>query len=232
MNDQAELLAKVTWQDPESGATREYVLIEGATATIGRLDHNEICIPERHVSREHAVINFRDGIFMITDLGSANGTFVNDQRLEDSFPLASGDVIRLYVPVLHFSAVVSDEEIEQARITGTLIVPAAADGQAVLHVTSGQQEGATIPLLTPTVTIGRETRSANWDIALQDRSVSRPHCELVKQDDGTWTITDLDSANGTMVNSTTVEPGEPHSLQDGAVITLGETKILFRVGSG
>ena len=167
MTEKPQSLAKVTWQDPETGELREYILEEGATATIGRSPNNHIAIPERHVSRAHAVISFRDGVFTISDLGSANGTFVNDKRLVDPFPLVHGDVIRLYVPVLQFSSIVTQEEHDHAKITGTLIVPARADGQPTLYITSGPQEGAEIPLLTPLIRIGRATRSANWDISLQ-----------------------------------------------------------------
>lgn len=230
MSEQAEGLAKVTWEDPESGTQREFVLEEGATATIGRSPNNQIYIPERHVSRKHAVINFRDGIFMISDLGSANGTFVNNKPLTDPFPLAHGDVIRLYVPVLNFSAIVTEEEHEQAKITGTLIVPARGGGQPTLHITSGPQEGAEIALLTPLVTIGRATRSATWDISLQDRAVSRPHAEIKLQENGEWTLTDLGSANGSYVNGTPIEANTPIPLKDGYVIKLGETTLLFRMG--
>lgn len=230
MGEQSSALAKITWDDPETGAHREYVLLEGATATIGRSADNQIHIPERHVSRQHAVISFRDGVFMLTDLGSANGTFVNDKKLSDPFPLAHGDVIRLYVPILHFSAIVTEQEKERARQTGTLIVPLSGGGQPTLHITSGPQEGAVIALLTPRVTIGRATRDATWDIALQDRAVSRPHCALTLSEEGVWTILDLGSANGTLVNGIPVGTQEPQSLADGAVITIGETTLLFRVG--
>lgn len=230
MSEQAEGLAKVSWDDPDTGERREFVLEEGATATIGRSTNNQIAIPERHVSRQHAVISFRDGIFMISDLGSANGTFVNDKELEDPFPLAHGDVIRLYVPLLDFSAVVTEEEHQQAKITGTLIVPAGEGGQPRLDITSGPQEGAEIAILTPSLTIGRATRNANWDISLQDRAVSRPHAEIVRQDDGSWVVIDLDSANGTVVNGIPVEANQPYPLTDGTVITLGETTMLFRMG--
>ncbi len=231
MTNTAEGLAKITWDDPESGERREFVLAVGATATIGRSPDNQICIPERHVSRKHAVINFQDGIFMISDLGSANGTFVNDQPLTDPFPLAHGDVIRLYVPVLNFSAVVTEAEQEHARITGTLIVPAGSTGRPTLHITSGAQEGAEIALLTPRLTIGRATSSATWDVALQDRSVSRPHAEIVRQEDGSWAIRDLGSANGTLVNGVPVTGDELRELKDGAVIVMGETTALFRLGT-
>ncbi len=226
-----EGLAKVTWEDPESGSLREFVLAEGATATIGRSPNNQIAIPERHVSRQHAVISFRDGIFMIADLGSANGTYVNDKLLTDPFPLAHGDVIRLYVPILKFSAVVTEEEHEQAKATGTLIVPMSEGGTPKLHITSGPQEGAEIELLTPMIRIGRATRNAAWDISLQDRSVSRPHAEITKAEDGSWTVTDLGSANGTIVNGVPISANEPCALNDGTVITMGETTMLFRAGS-
>jgi pSer/pThr/pTyr-binding forkhead associated (FHA) protein len=135
----------------------------------------------------------------------------------------------LYVPVLKFSAIVTEEEHEQAKITGTLIVPAGSGGQPVLHITSGPQEGAEIPLLTPLVKIGRATRNATWDISLQDRSVSRPHAEIAMQEEKLWAITDLGSANGTILNGSPIAANEPQPLLDGYVITMGETTILFRM---
>ena len=228
---QTEGLAKLTWEDPHSHEQREFILEEGATATIGRSPNNHIFIPEQHVSRQHAVVSFRDGIFMISDLGSANGTFVNNKQLTDPFPLAHGDVIRLYVPIVNFSAIVTEEEHEQAKITGTLIVPASGGGQPRLHITSGPQEGAEIAILTPKLTIGRATRNATWDISLQDRAVSRPHAEISLGEDGLWTVTDLGSANGTVVNGMPIQAETPTALQDGAVITMGETTMLFRIGN-
>src|SRR5829696_5027448 len=102
---EAVLLAKVTWNDPQTGELLELVLVEGGTAMIGRLETNDMCIKEQHVSRQHANIAYQDGMFMISDMGSANGVFVNDQRLTEAYPLLAGDEIRLYVPLLHFSAV-------------------------------------------------------------------------------------------------------------------------------
>lgn len=230
MREQLENLAKITWDDPDTGQCREFVLAEGATATIGRSADNDIAIPEQHVSRRHAVISFRDGIFMIADLGSANGVFVNDKRLTDPFPLAHGDIIRLYVPILNFSAMVTEEEHQQAKLTGTLIVAAGSGGCPTLTITAGPQEGVEIPILTPSLTIGRATRNATWDISLQDRAVSRPHAEIASQPDGGWIIQDLGSANGTTVNGVPIDAHTPHSLSDGYVITLGETTILFRMG--
>lgn len=226
MSDSPISLAKITWQHPQTGAVQEYVLTEGSTATIGRQAGNDICIPEQHVSRQHAVINYRDGIFMITDLGSANGTFVNDRQLTEAFPLASGDVIRLYVPVLNFSATVTDEDQRKAEEHGTLITATISTGKGKLIITTGPQEGSTIPLLLNKVTVGRATSKADWEIGLQDPSVSRPHARL-EMIESNWMVFDLGSANGTLVNNTAVnEKGRP--LRDGDILTFGATIVLFR----
>ena len=220
------ILAKITWRDPVNGKVSEFILTEGATASIGRLETNDISIKEQHVSRQHAVINYRDGIFMITDLGSANGVFVNGTRIAEPFPLAHGDEIRLYVPMLRFDAIVSEEEQRHASEHGTIITAITNTGKGKLIITNGPQEGNSIPLLLENITIGRATSKADWEICLQDPSVSRPHArlELVEQN---WVIFDMGSANGTLVNGTPVsEKGRP--LRDGDVLTIGSTVTLFR----
>lgn len=224
--EQGSVLAKLTWQDPESRSTREFVLAEGATASIGRIESNDICIPEQHVSRQHAVINFRDGVFMVTDLGSANGTFVNDKPLDAPYPLASGDEIRLYVPVVNFSSAVTIEEQQQAKESGTLILPREHTGRAKLIITNGPQEGQTIPLLIDRITVGRATSKTAWEVSLQDPSVSRPHAQL-ELTDGVWVLRDMGSANGTLINGTPVSEKGRH-LSDGDLIAFGTTLALFR----
>src|SRR5512140_780278 len=221
MSSQPQGIAKITWIDPNNEERHEFVLSEGATASIGRSEKNDIQIAEKHVSRQHAVINYREGVFMISDLGSANGTFVNDRRLTEPFPLAHGDVIRLYVPLLNFSAIVTEEEQEVARRTGTMIVKTNGLGMPKLIATAGPQEGTEFPLLQDVMTLGRATKDTAWDIPLQDRAISRPHCRFSKKATG-WTIMDMGSANGTMLNGTTLT-ADPHPLKDGDVVSLGET---------
>ena len=219
-------LAKLSWLDPSSNEKREYLLNEGATATIGRSSNNDIQIPEQHVSRQHAVISYRDGIFMIDDLGSSNGTFVNDKLVAEPFPLFAGDTIRLFEPIIEFLAVIEGDAIESSS---TIIEATNPDGQGSLIVTNGPQEGQTIPLLLHEVKIGRATSNATWEILLQDPSVSRPHALLQKQSTQ-WHITDLNSSNGTSVNNKQLIPNTETPLQDGDKIELGGSILLFRTG--
>ena len=64
----------------------------GPMTTIGRSDQNVLCIPKKNVSREHAVIAAGPAGFVIRDLGSQNGTFVNGQPADDRV-LEDGDLI-------------------------------------------------------------------------------------------------------------------------------------------
>jgi len=48
---------------------------------VGRNRENEICLPSTHVSRVHSEIVWENGAWVVGDLGSKNGTYVNDQRV-------------------------------------------------------------------------------------------------------------------------------------------------------
>lgn len=222
-------LAKLIWADPQTAETHEHVLMEGASVTLGRDDCNTICIRERHVAPRHAVIHYRGGAFELVDLGSAYGTFVNDQRLHGAQSLKSGDTIRLYTPLLLFSTTVSPEDQRRAQESGhyTPPPPLPPTGNAELTITNGPHEGETIALLLDGITIGRATNSAAWEICLQDPTISRPHARLERDAQG-WTIHDLGSSNGTTVNGKTL--ADPVTrLQNGDVLGVGNTVALFRV---
>ncbi|MBI2688441.1 MAG: adenylate/guanylate cyclase domain-containing protein [Acidobacteria bacterium] len=69
---------------------RIIVLDQGATWRIGRSDQCEVCLRDDLISRKHAVIQrMGDGQFYLIDLGSRNGSVVNDVRI--SVPLALKD---------------------------------------------------------------------------------------------------------------------------------------------
>lgn len=230
MSDNAPGLAKLTWTNPQTREKEEYILTEGAKATIGRLTENEICIPDQHISRRHAVIRHDEtvGGFVVQDSGSSNGTFVNDRQINQPKLLIHGDIIRLYVPVLTFSSTVTEHDRTIAAERGTLITAVANTGKGKLIITTGPQEGNTIPLLLDELTVGRATSRANWEIALQDPSVSRPHARI-QLDGKNWHIRDLDSANGTLVNGNPVT-SDGQILNDGDIIAFGSTLALFRAG--
>lgn len=58
----------------------KYIVEDGAEITIGRESDNIICINNRYVSGHHAILNYVNGSWTISDLNSTNGIFVNDAR--------------------------------------------------------------------------------------------------------------------------------------------------------
>ncbi|PSK62901.1 FHA domain-containing protein FhaB [Micromonospora sp. MH33] len=62
---------------------------------VGRAPSADIVLADPHLSRRHATVQATPDGVVLTDLGSTNGTWLNDQRIAGSVPLADGDVIRL-----------------------------------------------------------------------------------------------------------------------------------------
>ena len=62
--------------------------------TIGRQEGNTIVLADPQASRHHATIFWQNGSYVIQDMGSANGTFVNEKRIAAPQPLRDGYVIR------------------------------------------------------------------------------------------------------------------------------------------
>lgn len=71
---------------------KKYVVKEACVLTIGRNQENTICIDNKFVSGNHARLMYDGSVWSISDLGSTNGTFVNDYRIETQ-PLRYGDYI-------------------------------------------------------------------------------------------------------------------------------------------
>ncbi len=66
----------------------------GSKLTIGRNKNNQMVLPSRAVSNFHVKIYFEDGRYMLEDMDSTNGTFVNGNRV-DKKSLQPGDEIRI-----------------------------------------------------------------------------------------------------------------------------------------
>ena len=62
---------------------------------IGRLEDCEVSLPHKSVSRRHARIIPTDNGYEIEDLGSVNGTWVNDRPISDRAALEDGDQVMI-----------------------------------------------------------------------------------------------------------------------------------------
>jgi pilus assembly protein CpaF len=62
---------------------------------IGRVQGNDLILVKGNVSKQHARIAYRDGLFVVTDLNSTNGTYVNRRKIQEPTKIGEGD--RVYV---------------------------------------------------------------------------------------------------------------------------------------
>ena len=67
--------------------------LEGDQIDVGRDSTNEIVINDAEISRRHARLTFQGGKYVLEDLGSTNGTFVNGQLLAGPRVLKAGEVV-------------------------------------------------------------------------------------------------------------------------------------------
>jgi predicted component of type VI protein secretion system len=77
------------------GGPAELFPLEAEKTTIGRYGSNAISVADPTVSQLHAVIESYGTSYAVRDLGSANGTFVNGERLGGERRLRAGDEIRV-----------------------------------------------------------------------------------------------------------------------------------------
>src|SRR5207249_86944 len=69
--------------------------VKTPVANIGRADYNDLVIPDPSVSTSHAKLQRREGVWVLVDLESTNGSFVDGERVKGDAPLAPGAMVRL-----------------------------------------------------------------------------------------------------------------------------------------
>jgi putative ABC transport system ATP-binding protein len=185
-----------------SAGTR--VPLGAATAfTLGRGPECTAVVDHPSVSRLHARIQRHDGAYWVEDLGSRNGTWVNDQAVNAPQPLRDGDVLRL-----------GDVDLRVA-----LPKPRTPSGDYLTLA-----DGQLLPLGGTDLYIGRAPTNA---IVLDDLTISRQHARLQRLPQG-WLLTDLESSNGTMVNEQPLSG--PVFVHSGDAILLGRVGLTFHEG--
>lgn len=89
--------------------------------SVGRVHGNDIVLPKGNVSKRHARVLYRDGRFIVTDLNSTNGTYVNRRRITQATIVREGDKIYVGDFVLKIEPTASSPdapaELESARTT-------------------------------------------------------------------------------------------------------------------
>ncbi len=178
----ARRLARQTAELDESGRAEAKAAAERSTVTIGREDKCDIVLDAPQISRRHVTMRETASGWKIEDMGSANGTFVNDRlnRIDD--------------------AVVSEDDV---LFFGSYRFPVSrvrefTESDNGASMKSGQID---LPLDQDIITIGRGDGN---DVVLDAPQVSRNHARITASD-GQYILEDLGSANGTFFDGEKVD---------------------------
>src|SRR5512134_896983 len=77
----------------EKGGEQRRMVFNKPEVTIGRVQGNDIVLPKGNVSKRHARIVLKDGKFIIVDLKSTNGTYVNGRKITSPLVVKESDKI-------------------------------------------------------------------------------------------------------------------------------------------
>jgi len=99
------------------GLAGQRLSVKTPVVNIGRADYNDLVVPDPSVSTSHAKLQRREGVWVLVDLDSTNGTFVDGERVKGEAPLAPGATVRLGDVQLVFEP--TDDGLSIAKGGGT-----------------------------------------------------------------------------------------------------------------
>lgn len=163
---------------------------------VGRSRQCSLRLDVPSVSSRHAKIGFESGEFWVEDLGSTNGTFINQQQISGRARVPSGTVMFLGRDVALEGVVTAEQLARVTAGTGSVAdAPAVAKDRYPILVSLSESARPARIMLNPgtTVTLGRDPSSDMW---LGAPHISRRHCVVEVTKAGVVRVTDQ-STNGT-----------------------------------
>jgi len=102
------------------GLSGHRLSVKTPVANIGRAEYNDLVVPDPSVSTSHAKLQRREGVWVLVDLDSTNGTFVDGERVKGEAPLAPGAAVRFGDVQLVFEP--TDDAVPVAKGGGTQLL--------------------------------------------------------------------------------------------------------------
>ncbi len=212
--------------------------------SVGRGRDNDIVIENLSVSRNHCRVKVTDGKFILTDMNSANGTFVNGVRVTKT-EIYHNDQIQVGKHTLLFIntdeagmepasandsiGLPTDAGIPEPPSTpppppSPVAAPSAVDSAlvGVLTIVKGKQANQCFPIHKEETTIGRAPEN---DVRLHDWFVSKKHAVLRRVGED-FLLKDLESWRGTTVNGSSIKEAK---LSSGDELVFGTMVVNFTV---
>jgi hypothetical protein len=199
------------------GVEIKHVYLQKDRTTLGRKADNDIVLDNMVVSGRHCafdLVGLAD-VFLV-DLGSTNGTYINDHMVKNRVLLQDGDIISIghfRVKYLQASEQPSTYgETHAMTVDSTLGAAAMPSGHASFQVVSGSSAGLEVPVVKAVTTFGRP------GIAVVSVSHRRTG----------YFVSHLDGAQPALLNGRPMG-AEPVLLSNHDVLDLAGTKMLFQL---
>ncbi|MFV8782450.1 FHA domain-containing protein [Microbulbifer sp. SA54] len=100
------------------------------TSIVGRSEECDLTFAMSHLSRRHARLEVREGLLFVVDLGSANGTYLNNQRVTEC-RVRRGDELRF--DSLSFSVVGPSDDLDKTTVRQAVTMPDAGRDDSSLE---------------------------------------------------------------------------------------------------
>ena len=230
-------------------------MLASEVVTIGRLPECEVTIADKGASRRHAQIRQKDGSYILTDLGSTNGTRLNGQTIQTRELLGRRPHHdRLDGPGVPGGSGVTPFALSALKyglfallflfvwrsmrwaVRGLTVEPVALGHgrRARAEARFPPPTGPTSVVVHPpegkarTVKVGPSMtigRAPECELLIDDTYASSQHARIFGKN-GTWYVEDLGSTNGTFVNDQKL--AAPAMVQPGDKIRVGTTVLELR----
>ncbi len=205
---------------PEPG--RVYYIVQDKVS-LGRGAKNDIVVIDNEVSREHCRFLRTDSGYDIVDLDSSNGTFVNGQKVKESWSLPSDCIVEIGDSITFtYQQDMEEGDDPQHDVDTNMLNDPDRKPYFLIVSLDNQSQPAVYPLEDAVISVGR---GVDNKIIILETEVSRQHFILTREGRG-YVVKDMGATNGTMLNGTILKPLDPHLLHSGDVIRIGSEIVI------
>lgn len=135
----------------EKGGAERREAFDRTEINVGRVQGNDLMLPKGNVSKRHARLLYRDGRFIVTDLKSTNGTYVNGRKITQATIVREGDKIYIGDFILRIETGASSQAVGPAADPpGDLHEPTSQPGSGEVVAVARPAAPAPAPRLAPT----------------------------------------------------------------------------------
>jgi FHA domain len=194
---------------------KRFILARDRT-TLGRKPHNDIVLENPVISGEHCLFELKGlADTYVQDLGSTNGTYVNDHMIKSRQLLHDGDVIAIGNFKLHYLSSAAPSGFPETSAQKLMPLSGGAHPHASFRIMTGSSTGLEVPVVKAVTTFGQPRVSI---VAVSHRRTG-------------YVVAFMEGTARPTLNGAPL-PADAVPLMHDDVLDLAGTKMRFQLSSG